>query len=366
MKNAGRSIEDRELARAMAASGLGTPATRAETIEKLIRTGYVERQRKQVRATEKGRALIAGVAPTLRSPELTAQWERQLKEVEEGARPVDALYDGIVTWVRELIPRVWQGAAFTPEQADQARSGARPQARSGGRSRAGAGKGAAPRPAALGAGLGVCPLCKQGELVETARAYGCSRFRDGCGFTVWKTVAGVGLTKAQVRELLEQGRTGPIEGFKSKSGRVFSASLRLGTEGRVEMDFDRPRGEPDSSHAAGDGASQAAGEAQRQATAAGASPLGLCCPKCSQGQIIQGRRGFGCNRYREGCDFAVLREVSGKGLTERQIAELIRTGRTRPLKGFRDPSGRPFEARLVLDEGHRVAIRETGGSEGAG
>ena len=228
MKNAGRSIEDRELARAMAASGLGTPATRAETIEKLIRTGYVERQRKQVRATEKGRALIAGVAPALRSPELTAQWERQLKEVEEGARPVDALYDGIVTWVRELIPRVWQGAAFTPEQADQARSGVGPKARS--RTRGGAGPrkgGATPQPA----GLGVCPLCKQGELVETARAYGCSRFRDGCGFTVWRTVAGVRLTKAQVRELLEQGRTGPIEGFKSKSGRTVLRLLEAGGGG---------------------------------------------------------------------------------------------------------------------------------------
>lgn len=371
MKNAGRRIEDRELARAMAATGLGTPATRAETIEKLIRTGYVERQRKQLRATEKGRALIAGVAPALRSAELTAQWERQLKEVEEGSQPVDALYDGIVAWVRELIPKVWQGAAFTPEQADQARSGARsggrPQTGSRRRGRVGPDKGVAPRPAALGAGLGVCPLCKQGELVETARAYGCSRFREGCGFTVWKTVAGVRLTKAQVRELLEQRRTGPIEGFKSKSGRAFSAYLRLGAEGRVEMDFDQPRAgpnaAPDHRLAADDGASEAAGTAPALAAAAGASPVGLRCPKCGQGQIIQGHRGFGCNRYREGCDFAVLREISGKALTERQIAELIRAGRTRPLKGFRDPSGRPFEARLLLDEAHRVAIRETVGSE---
>ena len=162
------------------------------------------------------------------------------------------------------------------------------------------------------------------------------------------------LTKAQVRELLEQGRTGPIEGFKSKSGRAFSASLRLGAEGRVEMDFDRPAASPMRRPTA---ASQRTTRSRRlrvcpgSAAATGASPVGLRCPKCGQGQIIQGHRGFGCNRYREGCDFAVLREVSGKGLTERQIAELIRAGRTRPLKGFRDSSGRPFEARLVLDEG---------------
>lgn len=272
---------------------------------------------------------------------------------------MDALYDGIVVWVRELIPKVWQGAAFTPEQAEHARSGARPQGSSRRRGRVGADKGAAPRPEALG----VCPLCSKGELVETARAYGCSRFRDGCAFTVWKTVAGVKLTKAQVRQLLEQGRIGPIQGFKSKSGRAFSASLRLGAEGRVEMDFDQPRAGPDAAPdpvlAADSGVNQSVRTAPELASATGTSPAGLRCPKCGQGLIIQGHRGFGCNRYREGCDFAVLREVSGKVLTERQIAELIRVGRTRSLKGFRDTSGRSFEARLELDEGRRVTIRET-------
>ena len=75
MKNAGREIEDYSLAEAMKKTGLGTPATWAEIIEKLIRTEYVQRERKQLRATEKGRALIALVAEPLRSPALTAEWE---------------------------------------------------------------------------------------------------------------------------------------------------------------------------------------------------------------------------------------------------------------------------------------------------
>ena len=101
MKNAGREIEDDELAAAMKESGLGTPATRAETIEKLIRTGYVVRDRKAITSTEKGKALVGLVAESLRSPELTGEWEQQLKEIEEGQRPVAGFYEGIADLVKD-------------------------------------------------------------------------------------------------------------------------------------------------------------------------------------------------------------------------------------------------------------------------
>ena len=98
MKNAGRGLEDDELASAMKESGLGTPATRAETIEKLIRTGYVVRERKLILSTDKGKALAGLVAEPLRSPEMTAEWEQQLKEVEEGQRPVAELPSTVCTF----------------------------------------------------------------------------------------------------------------------------------------------------------------------------------------------------------------------------------------------------------------------------
>ena len=369
MKNAGRSIEDRDLARAMKASGLGTPATRAETIEKLIRTGYVERSRKQLRATEKGRVLIERVATPLKSPELTAAWEQQLREVEEGARPVAQFNQAIVDLVRDLVPRVWAGPAFSPEQVEQARAAqgadGRPGAAVRGAGRGAGRKAAAPRPS----GLGPCPGCGQGELLETARAFGCSRYREGCAFTVWKTVAGVKLTKAQVRELLGQGRIGPIEGFTSKSGKPFTAALRLGDQGRVAFDFEPapgpdapavPRPTPVSgSTAAASPADPAAAPpiAPPPRDLAARGPAGLPCPKCGQGQIIQGHRGFGCNRYRAGCDFAILREICGKVLTDLQIAALIRDGHTPLIKGLRDDQGQPFEVRLELDSAFKVRPR---------
>ena len=254
MKNAGRTLEDKDLARAMRATGLGTPATRAEIIERLIRTGYVERQRKQLRSTGKGRALIAVVAPPLKEPALTAQWEQRLKEVEEGARPVEEFDRGIRDLVLGLIPQVWSGPAFTPTQADAARE-----------------KGGVGRP----------------------------------------------------------GRSGGNGGRTRKSTRA-----RGSRQG---------------------GGIPAGGE-----VSAVAGPVGLPCPKCRRGLIIQGRRGFGCDRYREGCDFVVWREVAGKGLTERQIAELIRSGRTRLIQGFRDPAGQTFAARLELGPDQQTLIRRAG------
>ncbi|MCP3877518.1 MAG: DNA topoisomerase III, partial [Sulfitobacter sp.] len=233
MKNAGREIEDDSLAEAMKQTGLGTPATRAEIIEKLIRTEYVQRERKQLRATEKGRALIGLVAEPLRSPELTAEWEQQLKEVEEGKRPAAEFYRGIVEFIRERVPEVAEGPALSSEQVAAARE-RQPGSKGKGR------KGTGVQPT----GLGGCPLCKAGEIVETAKAYGCSRYRAGCRLTIWKTVAGLKLTKKQVGQLLREGRTERIEGFTSKAGKPFAARLKLGKGFKVEFDFaDGPRRE---------------------------------------------------------------------------------------------------------------------------
>jgi DNA topoisomerase-3 len=348
MKNAGREIEDDSLAEVMKQTGLGTPATRAEIIEKLIRTEYVQRERKQMRATEKGRALIGLVAESLRSPELTAAWEQQLKEVEEGRRPAEAFYRGIVEFIRELMPQVAEGPALSSEQIAVAR-----ESRSGRRGKDG--KRGRVRPS----GLGGCPLCKEGEIVETAKAYGCNRYREGCRFTIWKTVAGLKLAKTQVGQLLREGRTERIEGFTSKAGKPFAARLKLGEGFKVEFDFaDGPCREKSSrgNTASGEIADTAAEHPTSAPAEERSAPEQLTCPKCGQGRIIEGRRGFGCNRYREGCDFVVWKEISGKRLTEKQVHALIGKGKTRLIKGFNGRSGKKFDARLRLDEQWKVVF----------
>ena len=324
MKNAGREIEDDELAAAMKESGLGTPATRAETIEKLIRTGYVVRDRKAITSTEKGKALVGLVAEPLRSPELTAEWEQQLKEVEEGQRPVAGFYEGIADLVRTLVPKVQQGPALSPEQAAQAQG-----------KKTGKGKG-------RGKVLGPCPKCKEGQVVENAKAYGCSRYREGCNLTIWKTVARKRLTEKQAQLLMANGRTEKMQGFISKADKKFEARLKFDDEFKVVFEFDdQPRN--------GSARSERREEPPEETARSAADPsAALTCPKCRQGQIIEGQRGFGCNRYREGCNFVVWKEMAGKKLTERQIQTLIAKGKTGIIKGFKSKKGSKFDARLKL------------------
>jgi DNA topoisomerase III len=342
MKNAGREIEDDALAAAMKASGLGTPATRAAIIEKLVRSGYVERQRKQLRATLKGQALIGLVAGPLRSPELTANWEQRLKDVEQGQSQAEDFYRDIVAWVSELIPLVTQGAALTPEQAFAARGG-QPRANRGGSRQANPSRATK---------LGPCPRCKLGEVVESAKAFGCSRYAEGCGLTLWKTMAGLRLDKALIRQLLIDGRTDRVEGFVSKTGRSFAARLRLDQEGKVTFDFDGP---PVLSTEAVPVKAEngVVGETKGEPGTPGEP---MSCPKCGLGHIIEGRRGFGCDRYREGCDFVVWKEVSGCLLTEDQIRRLIATGRTGLIHGFNDAGGAQRDALLRLDCQSRVVL----------
>ena len=324
MKNAGREIEDDELAAAMKESGLGTPATRAETIEKLIRTSYVVRDRKAITSTEKGKALVGLVAEPLRSPELTAEWEQQLKEVEEGQRPVAGFYEGIADLVKTLVPKVQQGPALSPEQAAQAQ---------GKKTEQGKGRGKV---------LGPCPKCKEGQVVENAKAYGCSRYRDGCNLTIWKTVARKKLTEKQAQLLMANGRTEKMQGFISKAGKKFEARLKFDDEFKVVFEFDdQPRN--------GSARSERREEPPEETARSAADPsAALTCPKCRQGQIIEGQRGFGCNRYRQGCDFVVWKEMAGKKLTERQIQTLIAKGKTGIIKGFKSKKGSKFDARLKL------------------
>ncbi len=395
MRHAGRQVEDEELAAAMKDTGLGTPATRAEIIERLIRSTYIERQGRHLRSTEKGRALIALVAEPLRSPELTGAWERQLKEIEEGALDAADYYQRIVAFVRELVPRVAAGPALTPDQAGAAR-----QQQAGGlhgrRGRAGlrprkTGVPGETIPAAVApasmpqpAGLGVCPVCGRGQVVETARAYGCSQYRAGCGLTIWKTIAGRRIPREVAAQLLKERRSGVLDGFRSRAGRSFRARLRLGDDGRVSFEFGSSRrgmhaargpaapAAPAVPAAAADAAGAtatapaapaAAADVAGAPAAAGPPAAGPVppagwppCPKCGRGRIVAGRRGFGCDRYRAGCDFVVWRQVSGKTLTDNQIRTLIEKGCTRLIRGFVAATGEKFAGRLRLDADRRVLV----------
>jgi DNA topoisomerase-3 len=103
METAGRTLDDKELSEAMKESGLGTPATRAEIIETLLRRGYIEREGKALHATDRGIRLIEIVHPHVKSPAMTGQWEAQLQRVQKGEAHLEAFLRGIEGYVKEVV-----------------------------------------------------------------------------------------------------------------------------------------------------------------------------------------------------------------------------------------------------------------------
>ncbi len=106
METAGAQLDDKELSEAMKERGLGTPATRAATIETLLDRGYITREGKALVATDKGVGLVAAVEPTVKSAAMTGGWEARLKKVERGAEPYAAFMADIERYVREVVGRV--------------------------------------------------------------------------------------------------------------------------------------------------------------------------------------------------------------------------------------------------------------------
>ena len=217
METAGRFVEDEELRQAMKDSGLGTPATRAATIERLIKVGYLVREKKALVPTEKGRALIGLVGESpLASPDLTARWEERLAKMEKGAESRPDFMADIKGFASALVDEV--RAKEGEKVAGPAKSSVN-------------GKSNTP--------LGACPKCGS-PVVETKKSYGCSAWKSGCKFAIWKTISGKRVSEAQARQLLTKGRTGQLKGFKSKAGKPYSAALVLDEEHKVRLEFGRP------------------------------------------------------------------------------------------------------------------------------
>ncbi len=211
METAGRLVDDEELREAMKDSGIGTPATRAAIIERLLAVGYIERDARALVVTEKGLNVVRLLdGHPLTSPSLTGDWEHRLARIETGEDTRPAFMGDIVKFAESTI-------ATLDEKLRDVRI---------------------PR-----ANLGPCPVCGH-DIVENRKGYSCwSREDPGCGFVIWKAKAGKTLTAAIVRELIRTGRTErPVTGFRSRAGRSFRARLALEQtdEGRWRVEFDEP------------------------------------------------------------------------------------------------------------------------------
>jgi DNA topoisomerase III len=211
METAGKLVDDEEMREAMKDSGIGTPATRAAIIERLLQVGYIERDARALVVTEKGLNVIRllGEHP-LTSPGLTGDWESRLAKIESGADSRQAFMGDIVKFAQSTVGEL--DAKLKDVRIPRAN-------------------------------LGPCPVCGR-DIVENRKGYSCwSREDPGCGFVIWKAKAGKQMPVTIARELIRTGRTErPVTGFKGRSGKSFRARLALqqNEEGKWRVEFDEP------------------------------------------------------------------------------------------------------------------------------
>ncbi|KQN96767.1 type IA DNA topoisomerase [Paenibacillus sp. Leaf72] len=216
MKRAGRNITDEELREELSSLQLGTPATRANIIEKLKTQKYIYLEGKKLKATDKGKNLIAIIRGmdlhVLTSPEMTAMWEKRLNEISKGQASEEKFMVQVQQFTTKIINKVKESTGISQDSFVNS--------------------------------IGNCPACENGKLIESNNGYGCSRFKDGCKFTIRKIQFGKTLSIKQINELLTKGKTGELK-FKSKKENASDYTARLvlknkGT-GEIGLEFSNKR-----------------------------------------------------------------------------------------------------------------------------
>lgn len=222
MENAGRFVEDETLKEQMKESGLGTPATRAAIIERLLTVGYIVRKGKTLVPTEKGRKLIEVVPNEMRSPQTTGKWEKGLSSIAKGNMTEERFMASIRRYVQFLIQDAASGrradVVFPEEQIR-------------GKKR-------------KNNAFGKCPLCGR-DILENTKSFYCAGWKSGCKFSLWKDSLkpyGLELDGGMVKLLLKNGKTEPLAVTLPQTGEKGTAVLILNKEkgGQIElMDFTR-------------------------------------------------------------------------------------------------------------------------------
>ena len=303
MEHAGKLIDSDELADAMKERGLGTPATRADTIDGLINQKYVERAEREIQPTAKAEQLLeflhAVEADALTKPDMTGEWEFKLREMEFGRydRPsfmaeITKVTEGVVDRTKNFNEEEWE-----TRETDI-----------------------------------LSPTDNQ-PMTETLRAY---RSKDGM-LTVYKVTSGRRMEETEIRELVSAGEIGPIDGFVSaRTGKHFPAKLKLAAaddKGIRKVSLDFGQDDEDLGTLEPFWTDPKTGEE-------------LC--EDSTNYVLRKKEGEEYKRV-----FRVGRLMCQKEVTREQAVQMVEAGKTELIKGFISKRGRPFDA-FLLKAGNRV------------
>ncbi|QBQ96179.1 DNA topoisomerase III [Paraburkholderia pallida] len=315
MEGAGKLVDDEELREAMAAKGLGTPATRAAIIEGLLGEKYLVREGRELIPTAKAfqlMTLLRGLGvEELTAPELTGEWEYKLSQMERGKLPRDAFMQEIARMTQTIVKRAKEYDSDTI-------------------------------PGDYATLETPCPNCG-GQVKENYRRFACTK----CEFSISKIPGGRQFEIPEVEELLQNKTIGPLSGFRSKMGRPFSAILKLSFDDEIknfklEFDFGQDTGGEDG---------EAPDFSQQE-------PVGAC-PKC-KGRVFEHGMSYVCEHSvanPKTCDFRSGKVILQQEIAREQMAKLLSEGRTDLLTNFKSSrTGRNFKAFLVKQSDGKIGF----------
>lgn len=306
METAGKQVDNDELRDLMKEHGIGRPSTRAAIIETLFRRKYIIRKKKNLMATETGVQLIGTIGNgLLKSAELTGQWERKLRQIEQGEYNESAFLREMNQMVVSIVENVLLLPARTITMVDAKA----------------ALKKATSEKVLEPAQTIACPKCKQGRILKGKTAFGCGRWKEGCDFKIPFELMGKKLTDKQLISLIKKGKTPRINGLVTAAGKgegYFSL-------GPTFIPVFEPQKEEKT-----------------------------ICPKCGEGEVVKGKSARGCNRWKEGCCFVVPFKFMDKVLTEKQAKQLISKGKTGVIKGFSNKAGEKIAGKLEFTPDYQI------------
>ena len=302
MQSASKAIDDEELKKILMTKnkgGIGRPSTQGPIIENVV-SKYCTRSGKQIVPTESAIKII-DILPVseLKSPELTAEWEAKLDKVEKGEIRMDSFISEMENAVKEWCKIIDEDKTELelPASTD-------------------------------GLTEYKCPKCGA-PMRKYKWGWACSAYskdEDSCKFAIGYNMGGAKLTDKEIEDILKNKRSSNlIHGFKKKdSEETYDAYIVIDENGNLKRSWETE----------------------------------FKCPKCGK-PIIIGTKGWACSGWKEGCDFVIWDNFSGKKLTDKEKKQLLTDGKTGIIKGLVRKDGSKYEAALMLDENYKVTFMKT-------
>ena len=300
METAGKQVDDEEMRDLMKENGIGRPSTRAAVIETLYRRKYIIKQKKKLVATPMGVQLIDTIQnELLKSPKLTGQWEKKLRDIEQGKYNAQVFLKEMEDLVKTIVKKEKNRQTvnrFSEADMKVLKKIDTPK----------------------------CPKCETGKILKGKSAYGCSEYKKGCHFLIKFEQFNKKLSEKQIFQLISKKKTNWIKDFKIKESLV-EARLIINKEFKIELQVKEKEN--------------------------------IKCPRCNEGIILKGKNAYGCNRFKSGCKTIIPFEIFSKKLTNTQIKKLILKGHTPLIKGL-IINGQKKNAKLKFNANFEVCLAE--------